>query len=504
MQQIQDTRDRSVEGAQAARVSVSRPGGQAQRFDVLVVGDGSTAQEAALVAAQAGRSVALIRPTRDAWDPEGNPTLIYEALDRLACDEPVGDGWPGQPINVSDLLNARRHPPSGALESLTGAGVTLLQGAARFLSPRSISIDDRHVAFQAAVLAPGLERAISDLPAHQASAYLTESRLVELARVPYRLAVVGTGYHACRWADLFRRLGSEVHLVALAERMLPEEDPELESIVQEQFARRAIRLHLGCRAIALESMGRGKALTLSGGAGKEKLLVDEVLACAPPRLATGELDLAAAGIQGMPPAMVADRWLRTSNPHVFAICSHPNADPHAALAAARVAATNASARVAWRGAYHTFDWRLTPRCLRLEQEMLIAGTADDEVARRAGPLSTYHETVASGATRDVLRVTVETLSGRPVAVMAVAVKAEMWVGPLLMLMQERRSIAGLARLPLAGSAHAECLQRMGRRWAAEVRQRFGAGLCGAAAMWRARTRMWLRGGNRPARGKCDP
>lgn len=469
-------------------------------YDVVVVGDGPQAYEAARVAAEAGRSVALVRPCGAPGGDAPGGAAVYRALDRLAGEEPRGDGWPGEPIDLPALMGQEPQPVQAEAEVLRLVGVALVQGESRFVSPRSVLVGDRELVFRSAVVVPPLLASVAELDSCPKGECLTETSLSGLSQVPYRLALVGNGYAACRWAHLFCRLGCEVHLISKVGRLVPGEDPELEFLVREQLARQAIRLHLACREVSLERMGRRKAITLVESESKEKLLVDEVLACGRQRFALDAMGLAAAGVECPAGVIVVDRWLRTGNHRIFAVCGDPEATGQAGMAAARVAGRNASSRFSSPVAYRTFDWRWAPRRLRLDREMLIAGATPDDLDCHPEPWNMDHESVVVADTptdsdripKDVLRVVVETLTGRPLAVMAVSACAETWAGPLLMLMQERRSVRALARLPLAGSPHAACLQRIGRRWETRLRQRFGDGIRGAARVWAHRAGRWVQ------------
>src|SRR5438445_494258 len=101
----------------------------------------------------------------------------------------------------------------------------------------------------AAVVAAGLGAKAALVERHRLgglaqAGYLTNETVFSLDERPRRLIVVGAGPIGCELAQAFRRFGSEVHLVGRHESVLPKEPLDAARIVEDQFRREGIHLHL--------------------------------------------------------------------------------------------------------------------------------------------------------------------------------------------------------------------------------------------------------------------
>ncbi len=77
-------------------------------------------------------------------------------------------------------------------------------------------------------------------------------------RAPQRAVIVGAGAIGLEMCEALRRLGMEVHLVELADHVLPPLDADLTGEVGEHLEAGGVHLHLGARVEGLE--GRGGAV----------------------------------------------------------------------------------------------------------------------------------------------------------------------------------------------------------------------------------------------------
>ena len=67
--------------------------------------------------------------------------------------------------------------------------------------------------------------------------------------------MLGAGPVGCELAQFFRRLGSRVALVDIADHVLPRDDPEVAGILQEALAGEDMTLHLGVKIERVDERG---------------------------------------------------------------------------------------------------------------------------------------------------------------------------------------------------------------------------------------------------------
>jgi NAD(P) transhydrogenase len=142
-------------------------------------------------------------------------------------------------------------------------------------------------------------------------------RILELEKLPRRLAVIGAGVIGSEYASTFNALGCEVHVVDGRDALLAFLDAELSRRLQAAMAKLGVRFHWKERVKACRAPARGAIrLELTSGA---RLDVDAVLVAAGRRACVEELGLEAAGLAVNERHLLeVDAQFRTRLPHVFA------------------------------------------------------------------------------------------------------------------------------------------------------------------------------------------
>src|SRR5256885_1956928 len=69
--------------------------------------------------------------------------------------------------------------------------------------------------------------------------------LLSQTEVPRRLVVLGGGIIGVEFASIFQTFGSEVTIIEMLPRLIPQEDEDAAKELAKQFGKRGIELHLG-------------------------------------------------------------------------------------------------------------------------------------------------------------------------------------------------------------------------------------------------------------------
>ena len=75
--------------------------------------------------------------------------------------------------------------------------------------------------------------------------------------MPRRLVVLGGGIIGCEFASIFRRFGSEVTIIEMLPKLIPQEDDDASKELAKQFGKRGIALHLEKQCTKVEETGDG-------------------------------------------------------------------------------------------------------------------------------------------------------------------------------------------------------------------------------------------------------
>lgn len=148
-------------------------------------------------------------------------------------------------------------------EWLASKDIELLRGTARVVSPGVVAVGDREQPYGRLVVATGSAPSIPPIPGIDQVEIWTNRDATTSHEVPESLVVLGAGPVGCELAQFYARMGSQVCIVDVADRLLPRDDPAAGELVAETFRNEGISLHLGA---GVERIDPGVVVHLKGGA----------------------------------------------------------------------------------------------------------------------------------------------------------------------------------------------------------------------------------------------
>ncbi|MES2833147.1 MAG: dihydrolipoyl dehydrogenase [Pseudomonadota bacterium] len=145
---------------------------------------------------------------------------------------------------------------------------------------------------------------------------ISSTEALSLDAVPGRLVVVGGGYIGLELGIAFRKLGAEVAIVEMADRLLPLYDKALTDPVAKWLEKHGVELHLGARAGSFEK----GALNVTAKDGSAlKLNADKVLVTVGRKPRTKGWGLENMGVAMAGPFVKIDDRCATSMKNVWAV-----------------------------------------------------------------------------------------------------------------------------------------------------------------------------------------
>jgi dihydrolipoamide dehydrogenase len=319
---------------------------------VVVLGGGPGGYEAALVAAQLGAAVTLV--CREGLggaavltDCVPSKTLISTSDFLLSFEEADGLGVRAAAairgheaaadlaaINerILGLAAAQSRDIEARLETV---GVRVCRGVGRLLSPSRVSVQmggtTEEVDADIVLVATGATPRVMDSASPDQERILTWQHLYALSEVPKRLIVVGSGVTGAELAHAYLGLGSEVVLVSSRDRVLPGEDADAATVIENVFRRRGMQVMNRSRAAAARRVGDGVVVTLEDG---REVTGSHVLLAVGSIPQTQDIGLAEAGVALTDSGHISvDRVSRTSVRGVYAAGDCTGVLPLASVAA---------------------------------------------------------------------------------------------------------------------------------------------------------------------------
>jgi dihydrolipoamide dehydrogenase len=298
-----------------------------ETYDCIVIGSGPGGYVAAIRSAQLGKRTAVVER-----DKLGGRCLNYACIPAKAVlrsadllseiREADGYGLKVAGVEVDFAgVQARREKVVNTLTSGVGGlfkkdGIDVIEGDASLNADGHVVVAGQAYAAATVILAtgsiprplPGVELGGRIIGTEEAWA---------LTELPARLAVVGAGASGAEIASGYARLGSEVRLMEMLERVLPTEDADVSRRVERGLKRQGIDVRTGDPITDVKS---GKSsVTFSHGedAGLE---VDYLVIAAGRGADVVGLGLDEAGVEFDEQGLVqVDGALRTSRAGIYAI-----------------------------------------------------------------------------------------------------------------------------------------------------------------------------------------
>jgi pyruvate/2-oxoglutarate dehydrogenase complex dihydrolipoamide dehydrogenase (E3) component len=446
----------------------------ARVYDLIVIGAGSAAVAAARFAAgYRARTAIMLGPVGPG---RARGARARKQLLHLASESRDGFAEPELLAALARIEQARSAGgPEQTAWDLTAAGVDVFRQPARFTARDSLEVNGHPVRFVRGIVALSAAPKTPAIAGLDAVGFRTSETIFEVDRLPRALAVIGATAAACELAQAFRRFGSEVHVLAPAEGLLPGEDRQAAQVVCGQLAAEGIKIYAGAQASEVRRTGRRVSVVVESGEAKRELLVDEILldVGSRPQLAGLSLDEAHVVLRG--DRIDVNAHYQSSNPAIFAIgeACGPTGIALEPRAAARLAVRNA---LFFRR--QSADARGIARVTQTAPAIVQLGWMAEEAAAQGVALDRWRVGLGSSDDCEQERgfVTVYTRheTGKVVGMTLVGAEAASWLGPLSMVVRRGMSLDELATVAddesLGSIDMAEALRQVAQSLASQQRR----------------------------------
>ncbi|HXW51466.1 MAG TPA: FAD-dependent oxidoreductase, partial [Candidatus Acidoferrales bacterium] len=359
-------------------------------FDLCVLGAGSAGYAAATTARSMGKSVALVdgtAPLAGLCILRGcmpSKTLLRSAeIAHLTRIAPALGVHPGDVrVDVGEIVRRKdRIIADFADDRVNGIKkFPLFLGAPRFVSRSSLVVGQDRIRARRFVVATGSIIDVPPIPGLHETGFLTSDDVLNLTRLPASVIVLGGGATAVELAQYLARVGAHVTVVQRSETLLSCEDPDVGAALRSAFEGEGIVVRTGTRLVQVERAGERKRVRFESNGVEEAVEADEVFAALGRKPNVDGFGLDAAGIAYDRGGVKTDRYLRTSNPHIFAAGDVTGAYElvHVAVYGGQLAARNAFTRSPKPINYDL----IAARAVFTDPQVAVAGLTERELTER--------------------------------------------------------------------------------------------------------------------------
>ena len=304
-----------------------------ENFDAIVIGTGQAGPSLAVRLAKAGRKTAIIErklfggtcvnvgciPTK---------TLVASARAAHVARHAADYGVHIEGTIHVDMRKVKARKDAVVAQSNHGvtqwlkgtAGLTVIEGHARFESPHSVRVGERLLQSEHIFINTGGRAVVPDIPGVHDVPHLNNSSMMDVDFLPAHLLIIGGSYIGLEFAQMYRRFGSEVTVIETGPRLIGREDPEVSDAIRDILAGEGIRFHLGAANLRLDRTGNDIELKLETAAGAPTLTASHLLLATGRRPNTDDLGIQSAGVKLDARGYIeVDDQLRTSVPGLWAL-----------------------------------------------------------------------------------------------------------------------------------------------------------------------------------------
>ncbi len=296
----------------------------------VIIGGGPAGTQAAASAARLGAEVTVIE--RDVvggaahlWDCVPSKAMIATGAAYGSIGDAARMGLTAEAAQIDlDSMRSRiggivTRLASSTRSQLESQGVRLIEGSGRLLDAHTVEATTNAgtevLEADAILVSTGSGPRIPDWAQPDGDRVLTTRDAYPPKELPAHLVVIGSGVTGVEFVHMFSSLGSEVTLIVSRQQVLPQKDPEVAAVLEDDFLSRGVHLYKGARAVGIDRTDDGVTIRCDDGrvaTGSHALLA---IGSVPN---SDGLGLEAAGVEMDGPwVRTLDHHLRTNVPHIY-------------------------------------------------------------------------------------------------------------------------------------------------------------------------------------------
>ncbi|MGI9606121.1 MAG: dihydrolipoyl dehydrogenase family protein [Acidimicrobiales bacterium] len=272
--------------------------------DVIIIGGGTAGLGAARASRVLGRRPVLITDGPIGGDCTFTgcvPSKTLIAASRAGVD--------------FDLAMERVHrtvdgiAATESADVLRSEGVEVIEGRGAFVAADSVEVDGRTFTSDRILIATGANATIPQIDGLDSVPFLTTETVWGLDVLPPSIGILGAGPAGSELAMAFAGFGSSVTIFEMADRVLPNEEPEASAVVKRALEGEGVRVCLEGSVAAVSGSTAGVDVQV----GSDTISVATLLVATGRSANTASLGLDAAGVKTTPSGHVlVDGKLRTN------------------------------------------------------------------------------------------------------------------------------------------------------------------------------------------------
>ena len=436
------------------------------KYDSVVIGGGAAGLTTAGISANFGAKTLMIEQDKlggdCTWTGCVPSKTLLQAAKVLHNAKTASKYGLSLTVDEEDMTNVLAHvdrvrrqiyEDADSPEIFEEMGIEVLEGSARFKDDHTIEIDSKdgtknEVTAKYIFICSGAEPTVPPIPGIDEIDYLTNESLFEIDSLPEKMIVVGGGPIGTEMAQAFNRLGTDVHVIDIADQILRNDDPELSEMLLKILKSEGIQYSLGANIKQIQQSGNRVELQMEIGGKTFDLEGDEVLFATGRKANISSLNLDLAGVEYSERGIKINEKCRTSVSHVYAVgdVTGEYQFTHMSEHMAKVAATNALIKIPMK-----MDRKHVPWVTYTDPELGHIGATEKELVENGSsyeiyrfPFSKIDRAVTDGNSAGLIKVYAKKWSGKILGASVLGVHAGEMISQYALAMKNGVSLRDFA------------------------------------------------------------
>jgi len=256
-------------------------------------------------------------------------------------------------------------------------GLDVVIGTARFAGKNTLEVNGQTYWGKKITIATGSKPRKLTVPGVEKVSYYDNENIWTVQSLPKRMLFIGAGPINLELGQAFARLGSQVTMVEMADRILINETSEISEILHQQSVEAGLKFHLNSSVARFYD---SNTALIENQQDKLKLSFDALVVGIGREIDTSGLNLEAANIKTDDRRrIIVDPYLRTSNRKVFVIGDAAGGPQfsHGAELQATILIKNFLSPIKTKVRYEQFSW-----VTFTEPEVATFGLSEEQLRRQ--------------------------------------------------------------------------------------------------------------------------
>jgi dihydrolipoamide dehydrogenase len=188
----------------------------------------------------------------------------------------------------------RHYDDRGQIDGWRQRGATVVKGDGRLAGPGRVEVDGRHLEADHIVIATGAEPITPPLDGLDDAQVWTNREATALREIPARAVFIGGGAVGVELSQFLNRMGTDVTVVELADRLLGHEDPAVGQQVEQALSAEGITIHTTRKVTSVGRRGGETRVELDTG---QSIPTDVVVTATGRRPRVHDIGLETVGVE---------------------------------------------------------------------------------------------------------------------------------------------------------------------------------------------------------------